>query len=411
MAQRERQAMTIAPRQLKPAIFNGTDAAWRVLCDLYPSAETPEIVMAVVEYCAAKRLDPFKRPVHIVPIYNAKLRRRVQTIMRGINEIEIVAARTKQWAGLDLPQWGEVVTRTFRGSIENDDGTTRAVELTMKFPAWCAVTVYRLVGGERRSFTEQLFWEESYATSAFRSEVPNDRWHKAPRQMLHKCCKAAVLRAAFPEEDLGYAAEEMEDRTIEAGGITIEGTVDHGDAGMTDRDRRRTQAPPPETQGEPVTGLALLEEDNGTRWLRNLSQLLMAATTPAQVVEIERHDRVRASMDTAPTLIRDQITTMLRTARERTGTVQAPPASDEWEPPPQDEWPDDPIAEHLAEVEAANLDYLDAMTASAAWRARTDDMFPPDVDRLREAIDLRRAIIRGQAAHEHQTGDARQADA
>jgi hypothetical protein len=70
MAQAARQAMTIAPRHTKPPVFGGTDAAWRVLCDLYPSAETPEIVMAVVEYCAAKRLDPFKRPVHIVPMWN-----------------------------------------------------------------------------------------------------------------------------------------------------------------------------------------------------------------------------------------------------------------------------------------------------------------------------------------------------
>jgi phage recombination protein Bet len=397
-AARERRALAIAPRPMKPVLFNGTDAAWRVLCDLYPTAETPEIIMAIVEYCAAKRLDPFKRPVHIVPMYNAKAGRRVQTVMRGINEIETVAARTGKWAGMDRPEWGPEVERTFRGSSENDDGSTTATQITLRYPEWCAVTVYRMVGGERRAFTEQLFWDETYTTAAFRSELPNDRWQKARRQMLHKCTKAAVLRTAFPEEDLGYSAEEMEDRIIEAGGVTIEGVVDRGDPGMTERDRR--PAAPGLTRGQPPepprTGLALLEEDNGTVWLRNLRTLLAGAASEDEVVEIGGHPRVRASIETAPTLIVDQINTMLREAHAR--VRPAPPASGEWEPPPRDEWPDDPIAEHLAEVEAADLDGLDAMTASAAWHARVNDMFPPDVDRLREAIDLRRAILKGQGA-------------
>ena len=57
-----RQVITVAPRAAKPAMFSGSDLAWRTLCDLYPAAETPEIIMAVVEYCAARRLDPFKKP-------------------------------------------------------------------------------------------------------------------------------------------------------------------------------------------------------------------------------------------------------------------------------------------------------------------------------------------------------------
>ena len=36
--------------------------------------------------------------------------------------------------------------------------------------------------------------------------------------MLHKCVKAAVLRAAFPEEGLDYAAEEMDGHETEGGG-------------------------------------------------------------------------------------------------------------------------------------------------------------------------------------------------
>lgn len=397
----ERQAMSIAPRSIKPRIFAGSDASWRTLCDLYPSAETPEIIMAVVEYCAARRLDPFKKPVHVVPMFNSKLRRKVQVVMQGINEIETTASRTGAWAGLDLPQWGPEVERVFRGTFDNDDGSTRNVEVTLTYPAWCAVTVYRIVGGSPRKFTEQLFFEECYARAGFRTEVPNDRWSKAPRQMLHKCCKAAVLRAAFPEEGLGYTAEEMEDRETDTGGVTIEGAVDHGDPGMTERDRRaetyadtRTSQPPPDLSA----GLTLLEEGNGTIWLRHLSALLMAATTEARIVEIERHRRVVASLAPggAPTLIRDQITRMIGTARERVRKVEEPPPAGDGDGPPGEDWPDEPILELLAEVAAMDLIALDDLATNATWRAKLKLIdFPPDEDRLRDAIAERRAILKG----------------
>ena len=132
------QALTIASRFPKPQTFNGTGTAWRVLCDLYPAAETVEVIGAVIDYCAVRRLDPFKRPVHVVSMYNWKLRRKVQVVMQGINEVEITASRTGKWAGLDAPKWGPEVERTFRGSFENDDGSTRAIEVKLRFPsgAW-----------------------------------------------------------------------------------------------------------------------------------------------------------------------------------------------------------------------------------------------------------------------------------
>jgi phage recombination protein Bet len=245
------QAMTIAPRVMRPTAFNGTDAAWRVLCDLYPAAETPEIILAVVDYCGARKLDPFKKPVHIVPIYNSKLRRKVQVVMQGINEIETTAHRSGVWAGMDLPAWGPDVEKTFRGQFENDDGTTRNVDITLTFPVSCAVTVWRIVKGQRQAFTEQLYWIESYGRAGFRSEVPNTRWTQAPRQMLHKCTKAAVLRAAFPEDVTGYAAEEMEDREIDDGGMTIDGKAEQQATTETARDRQAREAFPPSDAQRP----------------------------------------------------------------------------------------------------------------------------------------------------------------
>ena len=244
----------IAPRYSKPPAFGGTDVSWRVLCDLFPNAETPEIIMAVVDYCAARRLDPLRKPVHIVPMWNTKLRRRVQVVMQGINELETTAHRTRKWAGMDPPKFGPYETRTFKGQFENDDGSKRETEVTITFPEWCEVTVYRLVEGVKAAFTEPVYWIEAYGRAGFRSEVPNARWTLAPRQMLHKCAKAASLRAAFPEDVTGYAEEELDGHEVEAGGGTNDGKADHGEPSLTGRDWRVGQTPPAPPPGEPGEG-------------------------------------------------------------------------------------------------------------------------------------------------------------
>lgn len=389
-ATRERQAITIAPRHQKPAMFNGTETAWRVLCDLFPAAETPEIIMAVVEYCAVRKLDPFKKPVHIVPIYNSKLRRRVQVVMQGINELEITAHRTKLFAGADEADYGPDETKIFKGTTEDDRGETKAVEVTLTYPISAAVKVYRLVQGQKVAFSERVWFTECYGRAGFRSEVPNARWTLAPRQMLAKCAKAASLRLAFPEEMGGeYASEEMEDREIETGGVTIEGKIDGGDPGLSDRDRRIEEPPPSRLSGEP-TGLAALDSaPNDTEWIRTLTRLLEAATSEAEVVEIAGHPRVVIALQKAPKLIRENITDMLREAHERTKPAIEDP------PPHDDDWPDDPIRELLAEIEEMDADALDTLTVSAAWKVKTRDLFPPDRDRLDEAIAARRAILKG----------------
>jgi phage recombination protein Bet len=393
------KALSMAPRWQRPTAFNGTDTAWRVLCDLYPAAETTEIIMAVVEYCAVRHLDPFKRPVHIVPMYNTKLRRRVQVVMQGINEIETTAHRTQKFAGLDEPKWGPLRSTPFKGVAENEDGSSAPIEITVEYPEWCSVTAYRLVGNERRPFTEQLYWLESYATAGFKSTVPNARWRKAPRQMLHKCTKAAVLRLTFPEEGLGYAAEEMEDQATDTGGVTIDGKIDHGDPGLSDRDRQADAAfpPPPAPPGEATDPL---EEPNGTIWLKNLGRLLDAARTLGEVIKIGAHPRVLTAINEAPTLIRRSITDMLKVAHERMAPVGEPhdegppdeggPDPDGDEPPPMEQ----ALADMMAEVDQMDAITIGGLAASAPWRKRVNDLFPLDADMLAEHIAERIAALK-----------------
>jgi phage recombination protein Bet len=347
-------------------------------------------------------------------MYNTKLKRRVQVVMQGINEIETTAHRTNKFAGLDEPKWGPLIRTTFEGQAENDDGSTSVTKVTVEYPESCSVTAYRLVGNERRPFTEQLYWLESYATAGFKTTVPNARWRKAPRQMLHKCVKAAVLRLAFPEEGLGYAAEEMEDQPTDTGGVTIEGKVDHGDPGLSDRDRQAGAAYPPPDQKPPrdptdgATGgaagglrLNLLDEPNGTTWLRHFRGLLDAAATLAEYAAISGHRSVilkLAENSKTPAMIRDQINDALRRAHERLAPLDEGPPEDGGEPPDLDDPPmEQALADMMAEVDAMDAITLAALASSAPWRKRVNDLFPLDADALAEHIAERTAALRNEA--------------
>lgn len=197
---------------------------WAVLTDsIFPGARTPEGVLLAVRYCQARGLDVMKRPVHVVPMWSKALNREVETVWPGIAEVQTTAARTGCWAGLDSPRFGPEVTRTFRGAVKRD-GRWEEVEVTLTYPQWAEVIVYRLVNGVRCPFSETVFWEETYARAG-RSELPNEMWQKRPRGQLLKCAKAASLRAAFPEE-AGYTAEEMAGTPIEADDLPAGPVID-----------------------------------------------------------------------------------------------------------------------------------------------------------------------------------------
>jgi phage recombination protein Bet len=199
----------------------GLDAnTWRVLTEsIFPGAKTADGILLAVRYCKARGLDPLKRPVHVVPMWSKTAGREIETVWPGIAEVQTTAARTGQWAGMDPPRFGPDRTRTFQGRVKTDKGWD-PVEITLTFPEWCEVTVYRLVGGVRCAFTEPVFWEEAYSRSSSRSELPTDMWAKRPRGQLHKCAKAASLRAAFPEEAT-YTAEEMAGKVIESDAVGL----------------------------------------------------------------------------------------------------------------------------------------------------------------------------------------------
>jgi len=195
-------AQTNEPQLPAPVARRGiTEAQWRTLVNnLFPGAKSESVIM-VWDYCAARKLDPLKKPCHIVP-----MRVRVgddfiwrDVVMPGIYEYRTTATRTGLYMGHSKPEYGEIV------------------EVYGKMvPESCSITVYRWseAAKQRCEYPVTLWFVESCATTKDKKTqdiVLNDRWSKAPRQMLTKCVEAAALREAFPDELGGtHTADEME---------------------------------------------------------------------------------------------------------------------------------------------------------------------------------------------------------
>ena len=168
---------------------------------LYPGAAIGSVKM-VLGYCKAAGLDPMQKPVHIVPMWDKNIKAMRDVIMPGIGLYRTNAARTGQYAGVTEPDFGPDIT-------ENIGGTQ------ITFPAWCRVTVKRLLGNQVVEFAAKEFWKENYATAAKDSAAPNAMWKKRPYGQIAKCAEAQALRKAFPELGSAPTADEMEGREFE----------------------------------------------------------------------------------------------------------------------------------------------------------------------------------------------------
>lgn len=238
-----------------PAIeerFGVDKGQWKVLVEaIFPAAKTVDAIVMVLSYCKARNLDPLKRPVHIVPMWDGQRGAMVETVWPGISELRTTASRTKGYAGIDAAEFGDEMSMTFEGRVKvNGNWETKKLEVT--FPEWCRLTVYRIVDGQRCKFVgPKVSWLETYATQG-KSELPNNMWESRPEGQLEKCAEAAALRRAFPEE-IGneLTAEEMIGRNIH----DIAGEIPHVAAeAAPETAADRDTAPPraiPQSQAEP----------------------------------------------------------------------------------------------------------------------------------------------------------------
>lgn len=204
----------------EPVMRRGiNEPQWRTLANnLFPGAKSESILM-VWDYCVARRLDPLKKPCHIVPMQVKDARTGDyewrDVVMPGIYEYRTTAMRTGLYMGHSKPEYGPTIDYL---------GTSA--------PEWCAMTIYRWnkEANQRVEFPVQVFFREVAATRKDKKTgelYVNDRWHKAGVQMLTKCTEAAGLREGFPDELGGEAtAEEMEGRVIDVTPKSDEPTLD-----------------------------------------------------------------------------------------------------------------------------------------------------------------------------------------
>lgn len=200
-----------SPQLPEPVARRGiNEAQWRTLVNnLYPGAASESVLM-VWDYCKARKLDPLKKPCHIVPmrVKDSKSGDYVwrDVVMPGIYEYRTTATRTGLYLGHSKPEYGQTIEY-----------------LGHAVPEFCELTVYRWSkeANQRIEFPVRVLFCESAATKREQSGkdkilVLNERWSKAPVQMLTKCAEAAGLREAFPDELGGEATfEEMAGREID----------------------------------------------------------------------------------------------------------------------------------------------------------------------------------------------------
>jgi phage recombination protein Bet len=190
-------------KQLPPSVARRgiTDGQWRTLMyNLFPGA-SGESVLMVWDYCMARKLDPLKKPCHIVPMQVKQGADYVwrDVVLPGIYEYRTTAQRTGQYLGHSKPIYGPV-----------------APYAGIQAPEWCEFTVYRWNSEAqmRAEYPVTVLFREVVATK--KDGNANARWSKAPQQMLTKCAEAAALREGFPDELGGtHTVEEMEGQVLE----------------------------------------------------------------------------------------------------------------------------------------------------------------------------------------------------
>lgn len=190
----------LAVQQSEYAVLNmpQSTAIATLKVSLYPGA-SDESVINVLEYCRAAKLDPMQRPVHIVPMWDAKTGKTRDTIMPGVN-FHLTAAERNGCAGIGEPEYGPDVTEVLG-------------EERITYPAWCKVKVLRLIdGGRIAEFVGYERFTECVSTN--KKGTPNAMWKKRPYGMLAKCAMSQALRKGFPSVAGAYTAEEMAGKTI-----------------------------------------------------------------------------------------------------------------------------------------------------------------------------------------------------
>ena len=177
-------------------------AGWKALVEaIYPNAETADAIVMALSYCRARALDPFKRPVHIVPMWSSAAGKMIETVWPGISELRTTAFRTGQYAGLSEPEFGPPIERTFQGRAGRGKSKGQERSITLQFPEWCRVTITRELNGKERRFVgPKVYWSEAYARWAD-TDVRERHVGEPPGRTARKMRRGRCVAPSLPGGD------------------------------------------------------------------------------------------------------------------------------------------------------------------------------------------------------------------
>lgn len=137
--------------------------------------------------CKRTGLDPLGKQIYFQKRQNKTTGEWTVVFITSIDGFRLTAARTGEHIGTDDAVFVQ--------------------EPGIQYPGSAKVTVYRLVKGQKASFTATARWDEYYP----QEERAGKMWRKMPYTMLGKCAEALALRKGFPNELSGlYGKEEMD---------------------------------------------------------------------------------------------------------------------------------------------------------------------------------------------------------
>lgn len=148
-----------------------------------------------LHYCQRTGLDPFTRQIYMIGRWDSRAGRLKYTIQMAIDAFRIIAQRSLKYAGQTEPQWC------------GPDGVWKDVWVDHTRPPVAA-----RIGVLRNGWPMP-----TYAVAHFAEFAPTKdgklepMWARMPANQIAKCCEAAALRKAFPNDLSGmYVPEELE---------------------------------------------------------------------------------------------------------------------------------------------------------------------------------------------------------
>jgi phage recombination protein Bet len=133
---------------------------------------------------------------------------------RGVHPLDRLIHFTKR-GGRYTPITGIDYLRSRAGDTGAHAGTTDAEFGPIDehgYPEFARVTVYRIVNGDKASFTATARWKEYYPGTGTEGFM----WRKMPHTMLAKVAESLALRKGFPAELAGlYERSEMDQAKLE----------------------------------------------------------------------------------------------------------------------------------------------------------------------------------------------------